>query len=71
MLRTWLLGKETLVVREGHAFVAQLVYDSPGSCRIGDSRCEMTTERQGRTKFDDEHDMSDIPHITIDVLTQI
>ena len=43
MLRTWLLGKETLVVREGHAFVAQLVYERPGSDQIDHSRYEIIT----------------------------
>ena len=43
MLRTWLLGKEKLFVRDGHACVAQLVYDGPGSYQTNHSRCTITT----------------------------
>ena len=43
MLRTWLLGKEKLFVRDGHACVAQLVYDEPGSYQTNHSRCTITT----------------------------
>ena len=32
-----------LFLRDGHAFVAQLVEDSPGSCGIGVDFCEMTS----------------------------